>query len=606
MGDGLIRVRPHRTRVPLPVRLAWRYLITGRELAGPGDNATFLHDATEDYRGRPYEKLTRARWRRLARRWGVLLSLYMVAHSWLIYGPWAATATISAPILTIAVSGAAALARWWPDRRLQREYVRPAAQVLCRLTGARYRRRDAARLVELPPRFGSGDDTGDDEPAAVRVLMPGVFALPDPLKQRIVTAVGATLGLPGARGEWREAGSRPYVDIYPAPAPPRVAVFRDIRRAMEAAPATQPVVGIGPGRKVVSISLEQDSPHVGISGGAGTGKSSLLRVILPQMMRNGDGVIVCDRKRWSHRWLHNMPENRVRYLYRIADIHDALVATGEEMERRINADEEELPTFRRVHVVCEEGNSLAISLARYWKAERQKIMENAKMLRDMEADYDPADLNPPQQSPAVAAMQEGVFMGRELGMHWWVAAQKLSAGIFGGRGGDVRESFQIRFIAKWDRSLWKMLVNGLKYVACPSGPRGIWGCQFGEEFTIFRVPFLTDAEARSWALGGVAARGPVLGRQAGAPVLEDRDAPVIAAPVTLTEAVQRGLPSRRGGRSITLGALRRASSRSGFPAPLPGPDGALQERDGAHLYDWEQLLDWAVGGNPTVPAQITG
>jgi hypothetical protein len=43
---------------------AVRYFITGNPLNGkPRDNATFLHEATADYRGKPEEKLSGPRWR---------------------------------------------------------------------------------------------------------------------------------------------------------------------------------------------------------------------------------------------------------------------------------------------------------------------------------------------------------------------------------------------------------------------------------------------------------------------------------------------------------------------------------------------------------------
>jgi hypothetical protein len=64
----LIQIRGERARIPLPLRAAGRYFLTGAPLRGPGDNATFLHRATEDYRARPYLTLTGPRWQRLARR----------------------------------------------------------------------------------------------------------------------------------------------------------------------------------------------------------------------------------------------------------------------------------------------------------------------------------------------------------------------------------------------------------------------------------------------------------------------------------------------------------------------------------------------------------
>src|SRR5690349_12871513 len=72
--------------VYLLIRSLWRYFVTGKELAGRGDNATFLRDATEDYRHRPEEKLTRARWRRVTRRWVILGVPLVLLAVWVAAG----------------------------------------------------------------------------------------------------------------------------------------------------------------------------------------------------------------------------------------------------------------------------------------------------------------------------------------------------------------------------------------------------------------------------------------------------------------------------------------------------------------------------------------
>jgi hypothetical protein len=67
-GRQLISQRRERVDSPLGARVVWHYLVTGDYITSKGDNASFLHDATEDYRGKPVRKLTRARWRRVVRR----------------------------------------------------------------------------------------------------------------------------------------------------------------------------------------------------------------------------------------------------------------------------------------------------------------------------------------------------------------------------------------------------------------------------------------------------------------------------------------------------------------------------------------------------------
>ena len=115
----------------------------------------------------------------------------------------------------------------------------------------------------------------------------------------------------------------------------------------------RPVIGWGPDGPV-HIDYVQDSPHVALSGAAGTGKTTLLRFLLAQRMRHGVGVIFLDAKRWSHRWAHKLPDDRAQYWYRVPDMHNSLVALGGELHRRIECDESELGSFRTLDVVVEE------------------------------------------------------------------------------------------------------------------------------------------------------------------------------------------------------------------------------------------------------------
>lgn len=575
----------HGARRRHPVaRAMWRYLITGRELHGRGDNATFWHDATTDHRGRPYEKLTRARWRRVARRWSVLLSgagLSAVYHWYDL--------TMVVLTITIPTALASLLAVWRAHttrsrRKVRREYLIPAAKVLGTQTSTHVRRRDVERLIEVPPGWRVATEY-DDGP--VRVHLPCVIPLSYQLKERIVTSVSATLGIPNATGTWQESGARPYVDIFPPPSPPPALKFADVRKAVESADVNNPVAGMAAKRAVISVDFLQDSPHLSLSGPSGTGKSVFVKFLLAQRLRHGTGTIVLDYKRWSHRWLHDMPSNRVMYLWRIEDIHNGLVAVGKELMRRIECDASEHDSLRSIDIVAEEINSLTKALTRYWKAERRRVISAAREAKENEMDYDPADLDPPLQSPAIVAMQEGVGMGREMRMHWWAVAQRLSASVFGGNGGDIRESFQIRFMAKWDRSLWKMLTNGLRYVAPISGPRGIWGCSIGEDFHIFRVPFLTDGEARTLALSGPPVSDE-LWRAGETLNVEPAGTPELW---TLREASEKL-------SGVTLGALRRASTRQGFPE-------AITSGSGAARYWADDVMAWAAGSRRWYQDQIS-
>lgn len=613
-GQPYIAERRHRYRVPAVVRLPWSYLVTGAYILSRGDNASFLHDATEDYRRKPVPKLTRARWRRVLRR-----NLAVTAPSWLTVlaalgvVPWWAVWTHLAVLAVAGMTWAVAQARTslvgW---RANRAWVDPAAQLACSILNVRYLKRRARRMIELPPRWGSGEVTGDSVRQAVRVHIPSGTPLSAGVKRQLVEQVGARLGIPRpVQGDWQEAGSHVQVELAAAPLPPATVTYADLLPAIARAAEDEVVVGRKAGGGIVVVSLSADSPHVLMSGAAGTGKSVLVRVFLRQRIERGDGVVITDPKRFSHwRWAGKLSKDRVVYAYRDADLHAAWLAVGEESRRRIELPEEELELQRRVFVVAEELNAQIKILNRYWRGERKRIQNEARArLADaidrcdgnkldgwelaLAEGLNEADLDPPTISPAVVALQETVFMGRELRMHMVAAAQRASAGVFGGGGGDVRESFQGgRFIARWDRKLWKMLVDTIDYVACPPGPRGIWGLARGEDFDIFRVPWMSEQEMATACQEAAPVHGPVLGQQSGHSVVDGHaEQKAITSAVTLATALDM-LPGQDGPRALSMDGLRTASRRPGFPEPLAKPDGQPYGQTEARLYDLEELVQW--------------
>jgi hypothetical protein len=605
--SAVITTRPDTWKTPSFLVVPFRYLVTGYPILRPRDNASFLYDATEDYRGKPIPKFSRARWQRVARRNAAITVPALLYASCMFWTPlWIAHAWVIGCLL-VAVTWLIWRmvnrlhvhnpVRWIRNRRVNREFVDPAAQVLCTILGQRYLTGRARRMLELPHGWGTGDDVAEDGAVKIaRVWLPAGTPLDAGVKKRITEQVGKRLGIPNPVGDWNEAGANPFVDIKGAPNAPREVLWSSLLPAIAKCAEDEVVVGRESGNRLVILSASEDSPHFSMSGPSGTGKSVLGKVFLSQRLHRGDGVFMLDPKRWSHwKWAGGgkLPTDRLVYAYKTEDIHEAWLAIAEEAARRIELDEPELEKLRRVWVVVEEINTQTKRLARYWKAERKRIQAAAKRAKAEDMDYDEGDLDPPLQSPAIVAMQESVGMGRELRMHVLVMAQRLSAGVFGGNGGDIRESFQGgRLIARWDRKLWKMLVDTIAYVACPTGPRGIWGLARGEEFTVFRVPNLTDAEATAFALSGAPAYGPVLGEQTSRPVIDlQEEQPAITSAVTLAAALDL-LPGQDGPASISLNGLRTAAGRAGFPEPLAKPDGKEYGKREARLYDLAELVEW--------------
>lgn len=615
----LINFHGEHAKVPLPLRVLGRYFITGRALRGPGDNATLLHAATVDYRARPYIKLTGPLWQRLARRNGAI-TVPMLYSMW-VFVAWLATLVgldISAPPLVglLAYLGALLLAaliwlilrmrRAWRDGRRNREWIDPAAHRLCNILKVRYVRSKARQMISIPRDWGQDREDGTRQSATLYFPEGTVFS--KSVKQSITENVGAALGIPSPiNADWAENNSR--VELFAAPLPPAELKWADIAQAAAECKDDEVVVGRKTGGHLVKVSLSEDAPHIALSGAAGSGKSVLVRVILRQRIERGDGVFIFDPKRFSHmRWANSFAADRVRYAVTDEELHEGWLAVAAEMRRRIALPLDDLAGQRRVWLVAEEINAQIKILTRYWKIRRQQIIRPARaLLSDCEKECggskqeglalaeerDPdimAKLDPPAISPAVVGMQESVFMGRELRMHVMAAAQRLSAGVFGGGGGDVRESFQGgRFMAKWDRKLWKMLADGLPYVAWPGGPRGVWGLARGDEFEIFRAPWLEEKDMANVLDTCVAIYGPVLGQQSGCPVLDSEEVGQLASGVTLANALGQ-LPGQDGPAAITLDTLRWHAGRPGFPMPLAKEGG--YGRTEAKLYDLAELVSW--------------
>lgn len=599
----LVSYHGAHARIPLPLRVLGRYFITGQQLRGAGDNATFLHRATIDYRARPYTTLTGPKWQRLARRHAAFTLPLLLALA--AVTPWVnlwAVAAYEAALLSTAL--------WWvvtrarrslAGRRRNKAWIDPAARVACSVLGIRYTKRSGRAMIELPPGWGEGREDGPDGRQIARVHLPAGIALTKNIRASFTDNVGKRLGIPAPiQAEWSEAGPSMFVDLSSAPTPPREVTWASLLPAiMKADPDTIVCGRTAPGH-LAEVSLTEDSPHFAMSGAAGTGKSVLARVMLvPRVALHGDGLIITDPKKFSHwRWAGGgkVSQNRIRYAWRTEELHEAWLEIAAEIARRIELPEEELAEQRRVFILVEEANVQSKKLIRHWRGLRKQIIVAAKLALadDPAADIDLGDLDPPVQSPAIVAMQEAVCMGRELKIHVVFAAQRLSASVFGGNGGDIRESFQGgRFIAKWDRKLWKMLVDTIDYVACPSGPRGIWGVAKSDGFEILRVPFLSERDALDMVTDkAVAVHGPVLGQQdVRGHVDMATDRPAITAAVALAAALDM-LPGQDGPAAITLARLRRASTEDGFPEPLPKPDGSAYGRTEARLYSLADLIEW--------------
>jgi hypothetical protein len=81
-------------------------------------------------------------------------------------------------------------------------------------------------------------------------------------------------------------------------------------------------------------------------------------------------------------------------------------------------------------------------------------------------------------------------------------AQRFSARVTNGNA-DLRESFQIKFMARYSDQTRKMLAPDIKPFPKKPDNLGQWVACIGQDAVIYQAPLTSDAEAREFASGGV-------------------------------------------------------------------------------------------------------
>ncbi|MFG2394978.1 helicase HerA domain-containing protein [Streptomyces lavendulae] len=608
----------------------------GRFLAGrPMDgerktNATFWRKGTRvlpKVEGKVSRSSYRAGWQRLVFRisWlaaageGAYLvsshpdtTAHMVRDAWENPDPAIAAAQSGGiGLVSAAAVGSAAYRLATRKRReIMREWVTPLHEALAVPLGMS-ELTDPRRYLHVPRNFS-------DDDAEIRIDTPGHLRFNEDL---VADLIKKKLALENVSFTWQRAGKNTHVVVKKRKAPPKKLGLSDpgVREILAKMPESAPLIGFGACKKKVSVDLDADSAHVLISAGTGGGKSTILRTICCQFIHNGAHAFVLDFKRISHTWARGVPG--VTYCRDIAEIHDALIGLAQEGRRRLSLAEEladdvlEREPWRvgpRLVILLEEVNATMAQLKRYWA----KIRETGD----------------PKTSPAVDALAEILFMGRQVRLHVLLVAQSATARAIGGP--EMRENFATRILVRYTLNAWRMLVPEVSPIPMPTEHPGRVQVVTRGRAQETQVLNLSNAEAREWAMSGVHAKattGPALQKTAApaadvlddawstsvqalppAPAAEpatDRDfladawsinlsAPAAAgssatlpenaspagdtddAVVGLRKAQQDHLPE------ITLAALRRARADDpDFPAPV--------QRGNTHLYRVGDLKRWA-------------
>jgi hypothetical protein len=420
----------------------------------------------------------------------------------------------------------------------------------------------------------------------VTFALPEGFNETDTHKDRIVSMAASKLGMEEPDPTWMLRGRQPTLTLDASDPPPREVYLRDVMSAIRNSAANEIILGVGRKKASIDVSLHDDSPHIGTSMGPGAGKSTLAKFMAAQALYKGAIVIILDIKRTSHPWARNL--SNVAYFDTPEAIHDGFIWLDGERKRRgdlilATSDFEGNTTANvgpRIIIIAEELNATANELNKYWKN----------------------DLNGQGVSPALRAMQNVAFTGREFRMNFAMIGQMLTARVTGGTSGgnEARESVGIRILGRYTKKAWDMLVPEHPMPIATSVPGRIQVIAGGivRECQVAR---LSGAEARELAMSGDVARLP--SNIPGAPVIipeadsrkkaidapdnENVNVPIVnnPTPVTISEAVSMGY------LKMTLKAARQMRFRDpNFPKPLDYiPEGRAKN---AHYYDPMTLEDY--------------
>ena len=451
----------------------------------------------------------------------------------------------------------------------------------------------------LPPGVTVAELTRDRS-RTVLDLPPGCIA-DEKFRQLVMLTAAAKLNPPGElKGDWSKLhGKRPQVTITLVEPPPGYVSFADIRPHADAAAEHEAILGLGRKNVPGVISVDNDSPHVGVSARSGDGKSVTVRNISSQFAHRGALIAVLDAKLTSQHWAAGLPN--VAYARTPAEIHALAIWLAAEVDRRNRLAAWNSDVEGKVHAnvgpriigILEEMNITQAILTAYWKSEGGK-----------------------GRSPAVIALDFVSFSGRAVNVNLIYIGQRLSAKATSGGSGDARENLGVLLMSNPAASTWKMLVGDRHALPPATDVQGRLQVVTAKTVTEVQGAYVTGAQARAYATSGVVAVPrddmPCVGGLApvGTPeraaqdvpdmtaiegngsdlgIARDSPGPVPLSPrITIREALAEGIsgPSYDAVRK----ALLPERQRPGVSPPQPvGTRGNADEYDRVAWCDWEEL-----------------
>lgn len=445
--------------------------ISGLPLTKPKTNASWLYSG--DKMRPEFRKATRlaylAGWQRMLLRWSVLG--FVIGYYYL---KWQhpeglqrfGTAALVSVTLLLAFS-AVFLAQWW------RHTYRTVRPILRAVSGS-------AGLPPNPPNPGSRlripMNYRYSEHNVIRLNFDRDTFRGDEGQKKMVAQI-MTARLPGEYiAEWHTDDSQPYVLFKTRPHPPARVSWEDIQEAVFSSAADTLIMGRDTSKEIVSISLDNEAPHIALSMGTGGGKSSTLRNIIVQLLIKGvERIDIVDPKRISLREFKGHP--RVFIHTSIPAMVEAIDSFCVEIGRRYDVVEEHGDQdFKRRVLLIEEGNSFELMVNAWWAQVKK-----------------PSD---PKVHPVFTSLNLALAQGRQAKMNIFSVFQRMSAKASG--GGDARENYGVKILARFSANTWKILI-GSSPVWRSSRHAGRAVIDSGDDPRWVQMVFLSDTQARELA-----------------------------------------------------------------------------------------------------------
>jgi hypothetical protein len=412
--------------------------LAGRDLDGlRRTNASFLRHADKDLT--QHGRATRWAHRRHAERAAIRLAALAAALAVTWGALWHRAATILTAEALVSVALALALWRGTVAARRashMRRVVRPLYRTIAPLA--------ALPVNDNPGRYlDIGRDYKTNPRARVRLTLNQEWE-GNAAQQRAVTNVV----MRRLTGDWDadyQAHAWPPVAVFSrSPEPPKRVTLADFAKVIDTAADYVLSLGFGSNNSVTDINLDSEAPHIALSMGTGGGKSDTVAGIIAQLVRKGCRHIdVIDPKRVSHNWARGLPGVTIhRYVQQQMEaIHRARLL----MDSRYDAlDADDSQVFDRHVIIIEEQNSLITDLNQYWEDYRRELDSQERGTT-------------PRKNPAIADLLYILNKGRQCRINVVSIFQRMSAAATG--GGDARENYGCKILARFSHQTWKILVG---------------------------------------------------------------------------------------------------------------------------------------------------